>query len=192
VSETTSLAGVPVRLLDTAGIREADNLVENLGIERSYQAAADADLMLLVVDASEQLTPDDQRLMNRFRDQRPILVANKVDLGRVLDMDHDCLAVSAVSGEGVETLRSEILRRLAPDGLAAPESGAITSLRHKQLLVESLEALGNARRAVQFGIPHEMLLIDLYAALKPVDAITGATTADDILNRIFSTFCIGK
>jgi tRNA modification GTPase len=192
VSETTSLAGVPVRLVDTAGIREANNLVENLGIERSYQAAADADLMLLVVDVSEQLTPDDQRLMDRFRDQRPILVANKVDLGRVLDMDHDCLAVSAVSGEGVETLRSEILRRLAPDGLAAPESGAITSLRHKQLLVESLEALGNARRAVQFGIPHEMLLIDLYAALKPVDAITGATTADDILNRIFSTFCIGK
>jgi tRNA modification GTPase len=192
VSETTSMAGIPVRLVDTAGIREADNLVENLGIERSYQAAADADLMLLVVDASEELTPDDQRLIDRFRDDRPILVANKVDRGRVFGMEQEFLLVSALSGEGAEALRSEILRRLAPDGLAAPESGAITSLRHRQLLVESLEALGNAQRAVQFGIPHEMLLIDLYAVLRPIDAITGATTADDILNRIFSTFCIGK
>jgi tRNA modification GTPase len=72
------------------------------------------------------------------------------------------------------------------------ESGFITSLRHEGLLRESLEALANARRAAEFGIPHEMLLLDLYAALRPIDAITGATTADDILNRIFSTFCIGK
>jgi tRNA modification GTPase len=71
-------------------------------------------------------------------------------------------------------------------------SGFITSVRHQQLLRESIEALGQARKAAQFGIPHEMLLLDLYAALRPIDAITGATTADDILNRIFSTFCIGK
>lgn len=74
----------------------------------------------------------------------------------------------------------------------AQESGFITSLRHEQLLRESVEALANARTAVEVGIPHEMLLLDLYAALRPIDAITGATTADDILNRIFSTFCIGK
>jgi tRNA modification GTPase len=73
-----------------------------------------------------------------------------------------------------------------------PESGSITSLRHASLLRESLEALENAQRAVEFSIPHEMLLLDCYAALQPLDAVTGATTADDILNRIFSTFCIGK
>ncbi len=81
---------------------------------------------------------------------------------------------------------------LAPRGRIEQEGGFITSLRHEQLLRESQEALEQARAATELGIPHEMLLLDLYAALRPIDAITGATTADDILNRIFSTFCIGK
>jgi tRNA modification GTPase len=81
---------------------------------------------------------------------------------------------------------------IAPQGKLEQEDGFITSLRHEQLLQESGEALAQARTATSIGIPHEMLLLDLYAALRPIDAITGATTADDILNRIFSTFCIGK
>ncbi len=104
----------------------------------------------------------------------------------------DFLRVSALTGEGIPQLRGAILQRLAPGGLATPESGSITSIRHEGLLHETLEALENARKAVEFQIPHEMLLLDLYASLRPIDAITGATTADDILNRIFSTFCIGK
>jgi tRNA modification GTPase len=104
----------------------------------------------------------------------------------------DLLPVSAVTGGGIHALKKSILERLAPEGLAAPESGSITNIRHEALLRETLEALANARRAVEFRIPHEMLLLDLYAALRPLDAVTGATTADDILNRIFSTFCIGK
>ena len=82
--------------------------------------------------------------------------------------------------------------RIGIGRVAREESGFITSIRHEQLLREALEALRQAKTAVEFGIPHEMLLLDLYAALRPIDAITGATTADDILNRIFSTFCIGK
>lgn len=192
VSEHTTLSGIPVRLLDTAGIREGLDLVETLGIERSFQAAADADLIVLVVDLSAPLTGDDERLLDRFADRKPLIVGNKSDLERKITSLNGFLPVSALMGEGIDALRAEILSRLAPDGLAAPESGSITSVRHQQLLKESLAALENAGRAVEFGIPHEMLLIDLYAALRPIDAITGATTADDILNRIFSTFCIGK
>jgi tRNA modification GTPase len=113
-------------------------------------------------------------------------------LPRLFSSDEDWLPVSAATGEGIGELQKAILRRLAPTGLAEPESGAITSIRHEALLKESVAALENARRAVGFGLPHEMLLLDLYAALRPIDAVTGATTADDILNRIFSTFCIGK
>ena len=102
------------------------------------------------------------------------------------------LAVSALTGEGIAELRGAIVEALAPRGRLEQEGGFITSLRHEQLLRESREALEQARRAIGLGIPHEMLLLDLYAALRPIDAITGATTADDILNRIFSTFCIGK
>ncbi|MBV8898414.1 MAG: tRNA uridine-5-carboxymethylaminomethyl(34) synthesis GTPase MnmE [Acidobacteriaceae bacterium] len=190
VSEATTLAGIPLKFVDTAGIREGIDLVESLGIERSHQAIADADLTLLVVDISEPATQEDQALIEKLRDRKPLLVGNKADLPCC--RDGDFLSVSALTGAGIVELRQAILNRLAPEGLAAPENGSITSIRHEQLLRESLEALANARRAVEFQIPHEMLLLDLYAALRPIDAVTGATTADDILNRIFSTFCIGK
>lgn len=192
VSEATSLEGIPVKLVDTAGIREAGEIIESLGIERSYQAMADADLTLLVFDLSEEFTTEDQALLEKLEDRRPLLVGNKCDLEKRFTKDLDLLPVSAVTGEGTAELKQTILIRLAPGGIAAPESGSITSLRHEALLRESLEALENAQRAVEFQIPHEMLLLDLYAALRPIDAVTGATTADDILNRIFSTFCIGK
>jgi tRNA modification GTPase len=192
VSETTSIDGVPLKLVDTAGIRQGSDLVETLGIERSYQAMADADLTLLVLDLSEESTDADRELISKLEDRRPLLVGNKSDLERRLTGVPDLLPVSATSGAGVQQLRESILHRLAPEGLVAPESGSITSIRHEKLLRESLEALENARKAVEFQIPHEMLLLDLYAALRPIDAVTGATTADDILNRIFSTFCIGK
>ena len=102
------------------------------------------------------------------------------------------IPVSALTGEGIAQLREAILEALAPKGAFEQETGFITSLRHEQLLRESAGYLEKAGAAVEAGIPHEMLLLDLYSALRPIDAITGATSADDILNRIFSTFCIGK
>ena len=192
VSETASLAGIPVKLLDTAGIRLGQDVVESLGIERSYQAMADADLTLVVVDASQSLTAEDEALIERARSAGKALVAsNKSDLAGRADVG-GALPVSALTGIGIKELRTAIVEAIAPRGQIEQEGGFITSLRHEQLLRESGEALAQARTATSVGIPHEMLLLDLYAALRPIDAITGATTADDILNRIFSTFCIGK
>ena len=189
VSETASLDGIPVRFVDTAGIRgEGAGVVEQLGIERSYQAMADADLTVVVVDASAGVTADDEALIERAAGQgRYLVVANKSDLASAPG-----LAVSARTGAGVAELRHAIVAAVSPAGDSAQEDGFITSLRHEQLLRESAEALRHAGAALGHGLPHEMLLLDLYAALQPIDAITGATTADDILNRIFSTFCIGK
>ena len=178
VSEMASLEGIPVRLLDTAGIREGHDVVEQLGIERSYQAMVDADLTLVVLDEEPFEATG-----------KCLIVTNKCDLHPPLP---NTIPVSAVTGEGIAELRRAILQALAPAGHLEQECGFITSLRQEQLLRESLEALAKARTASELGIPHEMLLLDLYAALRPIDAITGATTADDILNRIFSTFCIGK
>ena len=189
VSEVAAIDGIPIKFIDTAGIRAGEDLVETLGIERSYQAMADADLTLVVVDLSETIEPGDLALIERAKQQGSyILVGNKSDLPRMAQIREELITVSAVTGEGIETLRDKI----APAGAREQESGFITSVRHQQLLRESIEALEQASKAVGFGIPHEMLLLDLYAALRPIDAITGATTADDILNRIFSTFCIGK
>ena len=192
VSETASLGGIPVKLLDTAGIRLGQDVVESLGIERSYQAMADADLTLIVVDASHALTKEDEGLIERARGGgKTLIAANKCDLTTRTEAP-SALPVSALTGSGIKELRAAITEVIAPPGQLEQEGGFITSLRHEQLLRESGEALVQARTATSIGIPHEMLLLDLYAALRPIDAITGATTADDILNRIFSTFCIGK
>jgi tRNA modification GTPase len=192
VSESASLEGIPVRFVDTAGIRAGQDVVEKLGIERSYQAMADADLTLVVVDISEALGTDDLALMEKAREQGRFLIAgNKIDVQRTQE-PHGALPVSALTGQGILELRRAIIDTLAPRGRLEQEGGFITSLRHERLLEESREALDQAATAAALGIPHEMLLLDLYAALRPIDAITGATTADDILNRIFSTFCIGK
>jgi tRNA modification GTPase len=192
VSETASLGGIPVKLLDTAGIRLGQDVVESLGIERSYQAMADADLTLIVVDASQALSKDDEALIERARGGgKTLIAANKCDLTTQAEIS-EALPVSALTGVGIKELRAAIMRVIAPQGELEQEGGFITSLRHEQLLQESGEALAQARNATSVGIPHEMILLDLYAALRPIDAITGATTADDILNRIFSTFCIGK
>lgn len=190
VSETASVGGIPVRFVDTAGIRAGQDLVETLGIERSYQAIADADLTLVVVDGSVMLDSEDQGIIDRAqRHGRHLVVANKADLGCVFDC---AVCVSALTGEGIENLRAQILATISPEGAFSQEDGFITNLRHEQLLRKSVAALEQASNAARNSIPHEMLLLDLYEALRPIDAITGATTADDILNRIFATFCIGK
>ena len=186
VSETTSIGGIPIRFVDTAGIREGEDRVEQLGIERSYQAIADADLTLVVLDATAPTNEDDGRLLRHAA--RQVVVANKIDAGAYAPEGAVC--VSALTGEGIDDLRQTILAAMAPQ--MEQEAGFITSIRHEVLLRESVDALGSAREAIEKRIPHEMLLIDLYSALRSIDAITGATTADDILNRIFSTFCIGK
>lgn len=188
VSEVSAIDGIPVRFVDTAGIRASEDPVESLGIERSYRAMADSDRTVVVLDLSAPIEAEDLALIERAKRQgRYILVGNKADLPRQAAAIPDLIEVSALTGQGIVNLREAI----AP-AARGEDSGFITSLRHEQLLRESIEALGQARKATELGLPHEMLLLDLYAALRPIDSITGATTADDILNRIFSTFCIGK
>ncbi len=191
VSETASIGGIPVKLYDTAGIRKTEERVESLGIERSYQAIVDSDLTLVVLDGTEAITAEDMELIARAG-LRGLVVVNKCDLPKVGMAPANAIAVSALTGQGVTQLRQAILAAVAPEGALEQETGFITSLRHEQLLKEAVLYLEKTREAVAASIPHEMLLLDLYAALGPLDAITGATTADDILNRIFSTFCIGK
>lgn len=191
VSETTALDGIPVRLIDTAGIREGEGLVETLGIERSLQAMADADLCLVVADASAPLHPCDPELMERARKAgRYLVAANKCDLGSTVP--DGAYPVSAKTGQGIEELRRAILEVVAPGGSAGHDGAIITNLRQAEALREASAAMAQARAAVASRIPHEMLLLDLYAALNAIDALTGKTTADDILHRIFATFCIGK
>ncbi len=192
VSETIDFAGIPVRLIDTAGIRDAGERIERMGIERSLQAMADADLTLVILDGALPRSAEDNDLIANAAEQgRSIVVANKCDLPEFMERCGEYSA-SALTGEGIDRLRDTVLGVLLPEGARELQDGFITSVRHENLLRETENILKKAHQAVLNSIPHEFLLSDLYCALQPIDAITGATTADDILNKIFTTFCIGK
>jgi tRNA modification GTPase len=201
VTERVSLAGIPLDLIDTAGLRTSEDEAESMGIQKSREALADADVVLLVLDATaDALTPDEIALLEAMRSRRAIAVVNKMDLPRggalaeaaeVLQETWQPVETSALTGEGIGALRKRILELIRGEG-AESEAGLMTNLRQQQAVTETLRALNDAEAALATAVPHEMLLLDLYGALRHLDALTGDTTADDILNLIFSTFCIGK
>ena len=191
VSETIALEGIPVELVDTAGIRVAQDEAESIGIRKSYEAVSEADLILLVLDASQPPTSDDEELEVRLATRPYLKVLNKIDLCHN-PAEETGVGTSAKSGVGIDKLRSEILKHVGAEGRMHHERGFLTNLRHKSLVGDAVAGLAAAERAVDDSIPHEMVLMDLYQGLRALDAITGETTADDILNLIFSTFCIGK
>ena len=205
VTERIALGGIPLELVDTAGLREGVDEAERLGIVRSREALADAALVLIVVDASQlgalsELHEEDRALMQAVEGRPALIALNKCDL---LDesaegMDESLfsefgvpmLSTSTVTGAGIVELREAILK-LATGGAAA-EPGMLTSLRHHRAIAQAIQGLDDAAAAVAAQTPHEMVLLDLYRTLWALDSLTGQTTSDDVLNLIFSTFCIGK
>ncbi|MGC9225308.1 MAG: tRNA uridine-5-carboxymethylaminomethyl(34) synthesis GTPase MnmE [Terracidiphilus sp.] len=229
VTERISIGGIPIEMVDTAGLREGREEAEQLGIARSREALADAALVLIVLDATQPLNDEEHRLLAAVEGRPAIVAINKSDLAKPHrpDASHSLagegaagapslavffrdqggkescllphseiedtlttLPTSALTGEGIPALREKILA-LATGGAAA-EPGMLTNLRQHQAIATALTALGDAAKANESGIPHEMILLDLYRALWALDSLTGQTTPDDILNVIFSSFCIGK
>jgi tRNA modification GTPase len=204
VTERLSLGGIPVELVDTAGLRETTEEAEAIGVRKSREALADADLVLVVVDGSAPLRDDERNLISSLGGRRALVARNKCDLpgedsepsSEVPDpVDSDPainrVPTSAVTGEGVQALR-DALAEMVRNPAGESESGMLTGLRQFEAVSGALEALDETRQAVAGKIPHEMLLLHLYAALRQLDSLTGETTTEDVLNRIFSTFCIGK
>ena len=200
VSETVSIGGIPVRLVDTAGIRDALDEAESIGVRKSMEALADADMVLVVLDAAQSPGDEDShrsdtRLVSLATQRLGIVVQNKIDLAAAAILPPNAglpvVMTSALTGQGIVELRAEILRLLGGSG-APQENGFLTNVRQHALVKDAIAALDAASAAVPLKTPHEMVLLDLYNALRPLDGITGATTADDILNLIFSSFCIGK
>ena len=202
VTETVALGGIPLRLVDTAGIRLSADEAESIGIRKSWEALSEADLVLVVMDgtaAPGNEDNEDKDLLEACKNRRTLIAANKCDLAQnnsfSLNGDGYSLEVfrtSALTGEGINELRSGILKHVSGGSGAEHEAGFLTNIRQQRLVEESLTSLTDAVQAVQGRIPHEMIMLDLYGALRPLDAITGETTTDDILNLIFSSFCIGK
>ena len=199
VTERVSLGGIPVELVDTAGMREASDEAEQIGIRKSREALTDADVVLMVLDATAAPGQEEMELLATLAQRPALVVVNKSDLAHPPAsmqeaLDGLGLAVvhtSALSGEGVGELKQKVLA-VVGQSTADTETGMLTSLRQYEAVTATLEGLAAADSAAAQNIPHEMVLLDLYGALKHLDSLTGETTSDDILHLIFSTFCIGK
>src|SRR5271156_1113497 len=198
VTERVSLGGIPLELVDTAGLREAKDEAESIGIRKSREALADADLVLVVLETGIPLREDEANLIQSLAGRRALIASNKCDLRELhLSVEADgilplsTVVTSALTGHGIAELRDALLE-MVRNPASESESGMLTNLRHHEAVTAALASLAAAQKAVGEKIPHEMLLLDLYASLRQLDSLTGETTADDILNRIFSTFCIGK
>src|SRR5438270_4910480 len=196
VTETVALGGIPIKLVDTAGIRHSTDEAESIGIRKSYEALSEADLVLVVLDSSQEISAEDRELLEVSCKRHALAVANKSDLapdGQPNLAETKVFRTSAVTGEGIDALRAAILDEVAGrSSHGEQETGFLTNIRHQRLVEESLSSIEAACQAVKRSVPHEMIMLDLYGALRPLDAITGETTTDDILNLIFSSFCIGK
>jgi tRNA modification GTPase len=196
IGEEISIDGFPVLLVDTAGLRESADRIESIGIERTRSAIADADLSLVVLDGSEPLQDQDREVLTAVRRMRHLVVINKCDVVyfanpvSTSDTDSSCITVSALTGVGFDRLRAAILEPFRSVD-AADEGLLITNARHYDLLRRAnVEVQLSIERMQDAG--DEVVLVGLHNALRLLGEITGETTAEDILSRIFSTFCIGK
>ncbi len=195
LEESVSLKGVPVVLVDTAGIRETQDPVERIGVERSEEKVREADLILFVIDASEPLRKEDQEIYEKVREKEHLVVANKVDLGYKVSVEifegDSIIKVSALKKSGIQELEREILNRVGInlDG----EVGAYISLRHEVNLKKSKEVLERfLERYRGQDISPEIAMLDIREATLYLEEIVGTVATEDILGSIFSRFCIGK
>ena len=203
LEETLNLQGIPVVLVDTAGITaEAQDPIERLGIERSRAALAQADLALLVLDASTALAEADRAIAALLKGRPAIVVLNKIDLlakearASVASPWHElaasALGISALTGEGLAELEQAIVEAVFSGQVATSEAPLVTNPRHKEALIQALEAVEAAASAYRSGVPVDLVAIDLTAAVNTLGEITGQTASEDLVETIFATFCVGK
>jgi tRNA modification GTPase len=197
ITEAVSLRGIPISLTDTAGIRRASDRIEEIGVERSHQAMADADLLLVVIDGSTELVAEDLEVLSQATKTRYLVAVNKCDLPRADGLETQLgdlspvVHLSALTTEGLDHLTTAILE---PFGTVDSEGVGllVTDSRHYDLLRRTHDCLEESLVSLRNGASEELVLVGLHNALKFLGEITGETTTEDILSEIFSTFCIGK
>lgn len=198
ISEVVNLKGVPVLITDTAGMRSSSDQIEQLGIERTRRAVADADLIVAVLDGSQPLTDEDKKIVDETAESLCVVALNKSDLetfrinnAQQIRKNLNLVPVSAMTGNGLEALCTEVLKPFSANHLDE-SSFVITNARHYDLLRRASNAISASGELAQQGVSEEILLAQLYEALRFLDEITGETTPEAILSQIFASFCIGK
>jgi len=192
--------GIPLRLMDTAGIRKVRGKVERVGIRLSRQKLAEADLSLIVIDQSRPINRDDMDIIEGSKTKRALILINKIDLPSRLDEEDlvkrlngsPLVRVSALTGEGIDHLRRAIRAQIVEGDIDNTSSHVIPNLRHKEALQEAATCFRNAAYNVREGMPMEIVAVDLKSGSEALGDIIGETTGEEVLDRIFSRFCLGK
>jgi tRNA modification GTPase len=192
--EKLVIENIPVSLIDTAGLRETSDTVESIGVERSKRTMADADIVIVILDGSQKLTVEDYEILQQVSDLRHLLVVNKTDIATEFNFEapeSKFIRTSAKTGEGLDILQKAIIEPFHPQTLE--HSGFLVSdARHYDLLLRSKNEIESSIRLLEQKMSEEIVLIGLHNAIRFLGQITGETTTEDMLTRIFSTFCIGK
>jgi tRNA modification GTPase len=203
LEETLNIRGIPVRLLDTAGLRETTDVAEQEGVRRSRAAMEQAELLLVLLDGSVPLEPEDRALVLPGCNKKVALIINKTDLPTAISPDElqamrqavpadATVWISAQTGAGLDDLRDTIRNLVLRPGFEPGETAVVTALRHRTGLVKAIEALNKSVESIKGRLSSEFVALDLRGALDALGDITGVTTTDDILDHVFSQFCIGK
>ena len=200
IEESLSLRGIPLRLVDTAGLRQADDLVEQLGMEFTRERLAQADLVLFVLDRSTPLTPEDLLIYDDIRTKPRLTVLNKIDLDPHPDFtairdrfpEEELVEVSALHGDGLEELKDAVFHTILGRRLDTETSVVAPNLRHKLCLENSLQAINRALKLLEGQSAAELIALEVQEALSHLGEIIGVTSTEDLLDQIFSQFCIGK
>ena len=199
LEEHIYLQGISLNVVDTAGIRDTEDVVEKIGVERAMKAAEDADLIIYVVDGSRALDENDKEIMEFIRGRRAIVLLNKTDLKLAVDKDelenacsHAVIPISAKEEQGIEALEEEIKRLFYHGKISFNEQVYITNVRHKEALEQTLDSLKMVKQSVSDGMPEDFYSIDLMNAYEQLGKILGEAVEDDLVNEIFSKFCMGK
>lgn len=197
IEESIDLNGILVRFVDTAGIREATDPVEQEGIKRTQSAQADADLLLVVIDGHVRLTDEDRQILKTVAGLPYLIVFNKGDLTRAVESSDlpsgaERIVISAKTGLGLEELKVAIRGRLVSPGFEVNEALVVTNVRHRTALRRAQDSLTHASESVRMQLAGELVAMDLRVAADALGEITGAITTDEILEKVFAEFCIGK
>ena len=196
IEEYINLDGVPVKIIDTAGIRETEDVVEKIGVERSREKLEEADLILLVMDSSREISDEDKEIIEQVKGKKTVLILNKIDLEQKLDEKYikdfeNIIRISAKEEIGLDELKQNI-KDLFFSGSIETESLIISNSRHKQALIRALENAEEALVRVQRNEYLDLVSIYVMSSLKALNEITGNELEEDLVNKIFGDFCVGK
>ena len=200
IEEFVTINGIPLKLIDTAGIREAKDEVEKIGISKSREIANEADLVIAIFDATKEFTKDDIEILNIIKGKEAIIVLNKIDLetkikendSRLLESSKNIVSISALNNMGLEKIYNKITELFNLDQINLDNENLITNIRQKNLIEEAIKDVKNAEKSLNLGMPIDIIAISIKGILEDLGKITGEEVSEDIINEIFSKFCLGK